>query len=470
MAYLNDEYTLDINTLGYKSQADVIRDVILNAQTPFTVGISGRWGSGKTSMMKYLMASLGGVPLQSDLDFHTETKADKARYEKIFKLFETTKPKREKTQSIVQTLWFNPWENEKHDEPLAVLLQIMYSHFSTQLSLLDKSKKLAIVSIEAGLATLTELLSLTKSASIRKIGETYENEQFQKSARSQKFKLLFEEAIAKLIPHNLDVEARLVIFVDDLDRCEEQTIAKLLKEIKQYLSTKRCVFVFGYDRHHIEKSLAKVETKTSKETRAYLEKLFQTTFYIKQPNAESLREFIRQTLDSYKINDAIDLKNMSDYISKIVDPNPRRLKAFIASYYFHIRDSSFAYSADIISDDLEKLALIAYLKIFYESVYTAIEHDNDLMQTLTSFLNGKRDPVDVTNAKEYYFMLEFKNHLKKGETDSFNDGIENTKDFEEKFLSEVYEMQGRHKHFETFTTELSEKFFGMNNDELKTYL
>jgi len=110
------------------------------------------------------------------------------------------------------------------------------------------------------------------------------------------------------------------------------------------------------------------------------------------------------------------------------------------------------------------------LKIFYESVYTAIEHDPTLMQVLTSFLNGKRDATDIANAKEYYFMLEFKNHLREGETDSFGGSLEYTKDFEEKFLSEVYEMQGRHKHFETFTKELSNKFFELDSNDLHKYL
>ncbi|MDQ7083419.1 MAG: P-loop NTPase fold protein [Sulfurovum sp.] len=47
-------------------------------------------------------------------------------------------------------------------------------------------------------------------------------------------------------------ESRVILFIDDLDRCEDATIATLLKEIKQYLSTKYCIFVFGYDRQHIE--------------------------------------------------------------------------------------------------------------------------------------------------------------------------------------------------------------------------
>ena len=51
--YSNDEYTCEIEQLGYEKQAEIIRDVIIGCDTPYGLGIPGRWGSGKTSMMKY---------------------------------------------------------------------------------------------------------------------------------------------------------------------------------------------------------------------------------------------------------------------------------------------------------------------------------------------------------------------------------------------------------------------------------
>ena len=101
-------------------------------------------------------------------------------------------------------------------------------------------------------------------------------------------------------------------------------------------------------------------------------------------------------------------------------------------------------------------------------MYTAIEHDDSLMQTLVDLFNGTKDFADVNNGREYYFNLEFKNHLKKSEVNSFSDKIEYSKAFEDKFLSEVYEMQGRHKNFENFSNELVIHFSSEQN--IQVYL
>ena len=328
-------------------------------------------------------------------------------------------------------------------------------------------------------------------SNIKDIGEKYEYDNFQYMDRSQKFKFIFHEAIEILLQKDMKIvdDSKLVIFIDDLDRCEDETIAKLLKEIKQYLSTKRCIFVFGYDRHHIEKSLSATATKTSKETRAYLEKLFQATFYIKEPQEKQLIEFTRDIIKPYPFVDSRELEEFTAFISSIIDPNPRRIKNFLMAIYFHIASSSdYGNNPRVTFSNLKRLALIAYLKLFYESVYSVLENQSELMSTLLGALSNN-NIFDVTDEREYYFKLEFKNHLnltqnnlddvlnddlqayKESESkNKFIDKIEYKKDFEEKFLSEVYEMQGKHKSFSRFVDEFSLNFGSLQTDEIKKYL
>lgn len=88
MKFSNDEFTLEIDALGYKNLADRVREMIMEADTPFSIGISGRWGSGKTSLMKYIMASLGGEPLKHRMKFQTETFQEENNYAKVRELYE----------------------------------------------------------------------------------------------------------------------------------------------------------------------------------------------------------------------------------------------------------------------------------------------------------------------------------------------------------------------------------------------
>lgn len=475
MQFNNDEATLSIDDLGYQKQARTIRNLILNAETPFSIGISGRWGSGKTSMMRHLMASIGGKPLKYQLNF----KDDVTELEKEFS--DITEEYCDNREGLpeVQAIWFNPWENEDHKEPMVALLQEIHTHFSLYAKTLDSSKKFLSVAIHGGLDALGSFFKLGKNpaSNLKDIGEKYETESFQTIDRNQKFRYVFQDAIKTLLIQEADNKgllepspsSRLVIFIDDLDRCEDETIAKLLKEIKQYLSTKHCVFVFGYDRQHIEKSLAHSESKSHKETRAYLEKLLQTTFYIKEPKPKKLATFIQGAIEKYQVVNEEDRDDLVAFLMEIIDPNPRRVKAFLTAYYFHILNSEL-YQVDnentpqlIAKEALKKLALIAYLKLFYESVYTALENKHDMLHSIVKVCTLK-DKVQIENAKEYFVYLEFLSHLHNLDIREFTDAenrnqvIENSPEKEQKFLNEVYQMQGKHKTFDHYRERFAQAF------------
>ncbi|MBF0555237.1 MAG: hypothetical protein HQK96_11890 [Nitrospirae bacterium] len=477
--YFSDEYTVEIEDLGYLEQANKIRDMIINCETPFVIGISGRWGSGKTSLMKYLMASLGGKVQKDWLPFQPKPLKDKEEednFGEVIKGYED-----HKNIEHIHSIWFNPWEHENHDEPIIELLKEIRKYFTIVSKGWEEAKKLGAVVFRSGLKKLTTI--------IQKEGEKSEYESFEYSTRNQRFKLIFQSAIEELLTIisitsggtyelKMDPSAKLVIFIDDLDRCEETTISKLLSEIKQHLSTKRCVFVFGYDRHHVEKALSKTLQRSDKETRSYLEKLFQSTIYIKQPAEEKYKEFVMKRLKKFDFGQKRECKDLSDFICDIIDPNPRRIKAFLTAFRFHSQNFSFV-NPEKVLDDLQKLALITYLKIFHEPVYAVIENNNELVVDLAAVLKHN-DRDAIANHNEYFFYLEMRSHLQNYTEKVFTEKIiereflKNDESAEKKFLTEVYEMQGRHKSYENFRKEFQHSFDPIiesnHCDDIKKYL
>ncbi|MBF0554931.1 MAG: hypothetical protein HQK96_10320 [Nitrospirae bacterium] len=514
--YISDEYTYEIDALGYREQADKIRDMIINCETPFVIGISGRWGSGKTSLMKYIMASLGGRVQESWIGEHNEPLKDNEEEGKI-KIVKERYPLDKNIIEHIHSIWFNPWEHENHDEPIIELLKEIRKYFSSISKTLKEGKKLLSVGLRAGLGKL--------AAMIQKEGDKFEHENFEYNTRSQRFKLIFQYTIEELltvlsmdadetIKLTIDPRAKLVIFIDDLDRCEYATISKLLREIKQHLSTKRCVFVFGYDRHHVENALANTVQRSDKESRSYLEKLFQSTIYIKQPAEDKYKDFVMKRLGEYDFIPKGKCEGLCDFISDIIDPNPRRIKAFLTAFRFHVITSKLYKPSDtnpkpkIGLDDLQKLALITYLKIFHEPVYSVLESKIELVDDLKTVLKDNMR-YSITNHNEYFFYLEMRSHLqdydllrlkskekdttesdessddKPNENNSSKKGdsleemikkefLNNDEKSEKKFLTEVYEMQGKHKSYENFRHEFLSNFSHVtatdNYAEIKYYL
>lgn len=226
----NDKETDDIKPLADNKYKDSIVKFMEECDTPFSLALSGKWGSGKTSMMKAIQK---------------EVSTDKNT-----------------------TIWFNPWENEQHPEPIVPLLQAIMKEISTIHKIKEQSLKMADVIIKSALDTFKSIIDITTA---QQHGEKYEYDNFQYIHRQDKLNTMFEQAVKMVLCVKDEIKidtvlkpndnSKLIIFIDDLDRCEDSTIIKLLSSIKHHLFTEHCIFIFGYDRFHIEKSISKAQIR-----------------------------------------------------------------------------------------------------------------------------------------------------------------------------------------------------------------
>ncbi|MDQ7083420.1 MAG: hypothetical protein Q9M36_00100 [Sulfurovum sp.] len=100
--------------------------------------------------------------------------------------------------------------------------------------------------------------------------------------------------------------------------------------------------------------MSKTEVSTAKDSRIYLEKLFQATFYIKEPKILQIEKYVKNTLllgvtERWYIHDFIP------FILSIIDPNPRKIKSFLVAVYFHI---DIGKEAEDGLEEYQKLALM----------------------------------------------------------------------------------------------------------------
>ncbi len=217
-------------------------------QPPCVFGIHGEWGSGKTSFLHQLHWDLtGDCPQQTKDERDTATKktGNEGRYE-----------------DTVTVVWFEAWRYQNEADPVIALLHEIRTQLPLYSKWLNEGKKLAEVTIRSALLSMEDLTKRIGIApsKIEKTGEQWERDHLAVALPSHTIRQHLNEALDHLLGKKKSKKrknARLVVLIDDLDRCEPAAAFRLLEGIKIYLNLPSCVFVLGMNQRIIERAIAK---------------------------------------------------------------------------------------------------------------------------------------------------------------------------------------------------------------------
>ncbi|MCX7095558.1 MAG: P-loop NTPase fold protein [Methylobacter sp.] len=264
---------------------DQVCELIKNCQPPKGIGINGYWGTGKTSALMQIHKTLTGA---APHDY-----------------------KKSNDQNIVP-VWFEAWRYQSETIPIVALLQEIRAQLGMWQKLVHKGKKLTEIAVmgvlgafDATLKTASGGIMAPNLGKIPELGKQWETEHRETPLASQDLLKLLEQAIDQALNKKEgDTAKRLVIFIDDLDRCLPKVALQLLEGIKVYLNLSNCVLVFGMDQRQIEEALSKaLETKDTHQAREYLEKICQDIHHLPIPNKQVKAAYLLGLLKELDVDD-----------------------------------------------------------------------------------------------------------------------------------------------------------------------
>ena len=290
----------------HTSYANTLYKIIESAPTPFTVGLFGKWGTGKTSIInllknkviedgKHLFVYLdvwkySKEPLKKWLLFEFQDQITKFipefadyKYEgrdlRSHFEYEETWEEEKKTKinkGIVKTLFAIGVVSALIGIILFILAKSALSGFRNALIPLSGLSFFISVLFIGFRVMIYRMFNITADSlfstekSIRTAVPTFSTEKFEK---------IFKDMVNKALSYKKD-GSKIVIVFDNLDRCEEEIAIDTLSVIKTFMETKGCIYIIPCDDRAIIQYLKNLYTNNLKFGKDYLKKFFQLTIRI----------------------------------------------------------------------------------------------------------------------------------------------------------------------------------------------
>ena len=347
--YLTDRWS-DRDELQFSDFIPALKSILTEAQTPLSLGVFGPWGSGKTSLLRMLEKEI------TDLG-----------------------------EDSVRAVWFTAWKYTRHEALWrAFVLRVLDGLFQGSQKLSEEQEKMLRqmeesvyrpvdwqefgkltvnwwqVLKEGGKGAAEIAAAFLPGAELfKKVlktlgGDQKADDEFEKVASAigrevqahhraqlksmEQFEKTFRDALKQVLGEN----GRLIVFVDDLDRCLPEKAVEILEAIKLFLDVEGTVFVIGMDPKIIEGGIEAhygsffgSDRSEGKEYPVggdlYLQKIIQIPFYLPPLAMDEVGRYI-EALEKMLPEDARMSEMTREVFAHGLTPNPRQAKRVMNIY------------------------------------------------------------------------------------------------------------------------------------------
>ncbi len=426
--YIPDkEINLDKNDLlGAKPYAETLSEIISNAQTPFTIGLFGGWGVGKSSIIKTIEDKFNN-DIKSDVAVFTydawKYSNDSFRRTFLFKLKEFFK--------LDVSDSFNSFyedRNEDIDHKLAInkyslgwwislspLILLLVFLFPAQTDVKIITSIIGL--IMTGLTTLFRATFVRYKVSVSK-KKVFAPEQFEDIFDEILKRILNKESknwqwVTNILWKPKKKTKKLVIVIDNIDRCHKDLAFELLLTIKNFLEQKGVVFIIPIDEDEIKKHIKKQGNNPNE----FLRKLFNTTVTIKKISEGDLFDFAKNLNDNYKLDFQIDIISI---VAQQFSKSPRKIIQFLNVLQTEILLSEKQEEIELIPKGAltENLAFLSKKLIIREEwpeLYTVLKNNTHLLENTNNIIVENNGHYYINNFElnsEQRNFLRRTNHIK----------------------------------------------------------
>lgn len=247
------------DSVGRNAEIREFIKILSSIDEGISIALDSEWGSGKTFFVSQ-------VKMIFDHNNLSDIEKNGIYESEVLHVWENlTRQDDEFVFEPHLAVYFDAWANENDTDPLcSVILKILESA--------DNRKSLRNrIDMKAFRSAFGKLTSSLNDFYHSDISENYMRDSFTDDLNEQK--LLPQKTDECLRAINPDSSLRIVIFIDELDRCRPEYALRLLERIKHYFDTDRVTFVFSVNLSELQ-NMVKHCYGESYDSVRYLDKFF----------------------------------------------------------------------------------------------------------------------------------------------------------------------------------------------------
>lgn len=372
--------------LDRKEFVNALADSLINYQSSdsLVVGLYGEWGSGKTSILNMVKNQI----------MSKTAELDQARRPIVF--------------------YFKPWNFSNANQLLQNFFDdLIYSIEFDKSNIWDGWKedfRKYAQKVLPFLDVAEPLVSLFANATPwTKTGLEVGKQVIKYVAEQPSLSMLRDKLIEKL----KEINRKIVIFMDDIDRLDADQVMMVFRLVKQLVDFPNVLYVLAMDKGIVAKIVNESQGIDGKK---YLEKVVQVPIVVPQINPEVLVQYINDAfLKIYGNSWALDVRYRSMLYDGVLPVlhNLRDCKRLIDDFEFRSYSLISAEKKDLLFNPVDLLGLCAisaldlgFISYIYQSKETLCGAEKDLTdfeKGQMSFLKSKLK--DIPNGKQINSIL-----------------------------------------------------------------
>lgn len=390
--FLND--SLKRNRFLYK-----FYDLLNCIDSPFSICLDGPWGCGKTFFVKQTQLLLLSINPCIDIQEGKDAINQNER-NTLIEIKAEVEKKYQNIPIVHYPIYYDAWNNDNAEDPILSLIYTITksfqneNYFTKNPTIWEKIKNCVkgigkAVSLQYAQQSILpeENKSFSACLNVDKFIESLESNKkidlLDDFKKQDEIRTLINSFFDELLPEHGD---RLVIFIDELDRCKPTYAIKLLERIKHYFNQQNVTFVFSTNIKELNKTICSYYGQGFSADR-YLDKFFNLRLQLPKVDVEQYFNYL-QVVNNFGYNESI-LQEVVLYTNLEL----REISRFISLYYL-ARNSytGWAFSQKTENDAMDFcinfiLPLMIAIKMTDSTLYNSFMLGNET-EFFQNFMRG----------------------------------------------------------------------------------